>query len=161
MVRLIKQYGGGGAPDVAAAYPFGWRLLIDFDWLKMSRPRHKTVFVGMSGGVDSSVTALLLKKQGYDVVGVFMRCYNIDGCAERDAEDARRVAEHIGIPFYVWDFEEEYKQRVVRIYDRWISRGHHAESGRDVQSRDQVWIVFGKGARGRRGFCRDGALCED
>ena len=42
-----------------------------------------------------------------------MRSYNIDGCAERDAEDARRVAERIGIPFYVWDFEEEYKQRVV------------------------------------------------
>ena len=78
----------------------------------MSRVR-KTVFVGMSGGVDSSVTAFLLHEQGYNVVGVFMRCYNLDGCAERDAEDARRVAEHIGIPFYVWDFEEEYKQRVV------------------------------------------------
>lgn len=68
----------------------------------------------MSGGVDSSVTALLLKNQGYDVVGVFMRCYNLDGCAERDAEDARRVAGHLGISFYVWDFEEEYKQRVVQ-----------------------------------------------
>ena len=75
----------------------------------------KTVFVGMSGGVDSSVAALLLKQQGYDVVGIFMRCYNIDGCAERDAEDARRVAEHIDVPFYVWDFEEEYKARVVNI----------------------------------------------
>jgi len=68
----------------------------------------------MSGGVDSSVTAHLLKEQGYDVVGIFMRCYNIDGCAEADAEDARRVAEHIGIPFYVWDFEQEYKDRVVQ-----------------------------------------------
>lgn len=68
----------------------------------------------MSGGVDSSVTALLLKKRSYNVVGVFMRCYNIDGCAEQDAEDARRVAEHIGVPFYTWDFEEEYKQRVVQ-----------------------------------------------
>ena len=67
----------------------------------------------MSGGVDSSVTAMLLKDQGYDVVGVFMRCYNLDGCAEQDAEDARRVAEHLGIPFYVWDFEQEYKDRVV------------------------------------------------
>ncbi len=74
---------------------------------------NKKVFVGMSGGVDSSVAALRLKKKGYDVTGVFMRCYNIDGCAERDAEDARRVAEHIGIPFYVFDFEEEYKKRVV------------------------------------------------
>lgn len=68
----------------------------------------------MSGGVDSSVAALLLKKRGYRVVGVFMRCYNMDGCEERDAEDARRVAEHIGIPFYVWDFEDEYKKRVVQ-----------------------------------------------
>jgi tRNA-specific 2-thiouridylase len=68
----------------------------------------------MSGGVDSSVAAYLLKEQGYDVVGVFMKCYNIDSCAEADAEDARRVAEHIGIPFYVWDFEQEYKDRVVQ-----------------------------------------------
>ncbi len=73
----------------------------------------KTVFVGMSGGVDSSVTALMLKNRDYNVVGVFMRCYNIDGCAETDAEDARRVAGQLGIPFYVWDFEEEYKKRVV------------------------------------------------
>jgi tRNA-uridine 2-sulfurtransferase len=80
----------------------------------MSSAARNVVFVGMSGGVDSSVAAYLLKKQGYRVVGVFMRCYNIDGCAERDAEDARRVAEHIGIPFYVWDFEEEYKRDVVR-----------------------------------------------
>lgn len=73
----------------------------------------KKVFVGMSGGVDSSVAAYLLKEDGYDVTGVFMRCYNIDGCAERDAEDARRVADKLDIPFYVWDFEEEYKQQVV------------------------------------------------
>ena len=75
----------------------------------------------MSGGVDSSVTALLLSAQGgsapggkkYDVVGIFMRSYNIDGCAETDAEDARRVAGKLSIPFYVWDFEEEYKKKVV------------------------------------------------
>lgn len=73
----------------------------------------KLVFVGMSGGVDSSVAALLLKKEGYDVVGIFIRSFNIDGCQDKDAEDARRVAEHIGIPFYVWDFEKEYKERVV------------------------------------------------
>ncbi len=75
--------------------------------------KQKTVFVGMSGGVDSSVTAYLLKQQGYHVVGVFMRCYNIDGCAEGDARDARLVAEQLGIPFYVWDFEEAYKKAVV------------------------------------------------
>lgn len=72
-----------------------------------------TVFVGMSGGVDSSVAAYMLKKQGHNVVGVFMHSYNLDGCEERDAEDARRVAEKLQIPFYVMDFEREYKQYVV------------------------------------------------
>lgn len=77
-------------------------------------PEHgRRVFVGMSGGVDSSVAAWLLKKQGYDVTGVFMRCFNLDGCAEKDAEDARRVASYLKIPFYVFDFEEEYKKTVV------------------------------------------------
>ena len=75
--------------------------------------KRKKMFVGMSGGVDSSVAAMMLRDEGHDVVGVFMRCYNLDGCAERDAEDARRVAGELGIPFYVWDFEEEYKRRVV------------------------------------------------
>ncbi|HXF44465.1 MAG TPA: tRNA 2-thiouridine(34) synthase MnmA [Candidatus Paceibacterota bacterium] len=73
----------------------------------------KKVFVALSGGVDSSVAALLLRDRGYDVTGVFMSCYNLDGCAERDAADARRVASHLGIPFYSWDFKDEYKKRVV------------------------------------------------
>jgi tRNA-specific 2-thiouridylase len=85
--------------------------------------KRKRVFVGMSGGVDSSVAALLLKRQGYDVIGVFMRCYNIDGCAETDATDARRVAGHLGIPFYVWDFEEEYKKQVVDYMIRGYKAG--------------------------------------
>jgi tRNA-specific 2-thiouridylase len=71
------------------------------------------VFVGMSGGVDSSVAAYLLQKQGYKVTGVYIRGYNVDGCAERDAEDARRAAEHLGILFYVFDMEGEYKESVV------------------------------------------------
>ena len=73
----------------------------------------KRVFVGMSGGVDSSVAAALLNKQGYEVIGVHLKCYNVDGCAAQDAEDARRVAETIGIPFYTFDFEKEYKEKVV------------------------------------------------
>ncbi|HMB17571.1 MAG TPA: tRNA 2-thiouridine(34) synthase MnmA [Candidatus Paceibacterota bacterium] len=77
------------------------------------KKNNKKVFVGLSGGVDSSVAALLLKKQGYDVTGVFLRCFNVDGCAKHDAEDARRVAEHLNIPFYTFDLEEEYKQKVV------------------------------------------------
>lgn len=76
--------------------------------------KQKTVFVGMSGGVDSSVTAGILKRQGYNVVGVHLRCWNVDGCAEADAEDARRAAETLNIPFYVFDFEKEYREKVVQ-----------------------------------------------
>ncbi len=71
------------------------------------------VFVGLSGGVDSSAAAYLLKEQGHDVAGVFLRCMNLDGCADADAEDARKVAAHLGIPFYSWDFEEQYRKSVV------------------------------------------------
>ncbi len=67
----------------------------------------------MSGGVDSSVAAALLKQEGYDVVGVHLKCFNVDGCAAQDAEDARRAAEHLNIPFYTFDYEKEYKKRVV------------------------------------------------
>lgn len=77
----------------------------------------------MSGGVDSSVAAFLLQKEGYDVTGVFMRCFNLDGCAERDAEDARRVAAHLGIPFYAFDFEEDYKREVVNYMVEGYRRG--------------------------------------
>ncbi len=80
---------------------------------EMAKSGVKRVFVGLSGGVDSSVAAYLLQKQGYDVTGVFIRSFNVDGCAERDAEDARRAAAHLGIPFYVFDFEKEYKKEVV------------------------------------------------
>jgi len=83
----------------------------------------KKIFVAMSGGVDSSVAAYLLKKQGHDVTGVFMRSYNLDGCSERDAEDARRVASHLNVPFYVFDFEEEYKKRVVEYMIDGYRRG--------------------------------------
>jgi tRNA-specific 2-thiouridylase len=106
------------------------------------KSRKNIVFVAMSGGVDSSVAAYLLKKQGYGVVGVFMRCWSLSAArapadkdadnrgnlnyeceAERDAEDARRTAEYLKIPFYVWDFEEEYKKRVVNYMIEGYRRG--------------------------------------
>jgi len=74
----------------------------------------RRVFVAMSGGVDSSVAALLLKEQGYNVTGVFIRCFNVDGCQENEVGDARRVAAYLEIPFYVFDFEKEYKKKVVK-----------------------------------------------
>ncbi len=68
----------------------------------------------MSGGVDSSVAALMLKKKGYDVVGIFMNCYESrDGCSKRDSRDAALVAQKLKIPFYVWDFRKQYKKKVI------------------------------------------------
>lgn len=74
------------------------------------------VFVGMSGGVDSSVAASLLKEQGYDVIGVFIKVWNPDWlpCEWREERrDAMRVAAHLGIPFLTLDLQDEYKKGVV------------------------------------------------
>ncbi len=78
----------------------------------------KKVFVGMSGGVDSSLTAALLQEQGYDVVGVYMKNWtqDIPGfiCPwKEDFQDAKRVAVRLGIDLCVFDFEEQYKHKVV------------------------------------------------
>ncbi len=82
---------------------------------KVYPERSRRVFVGMSGGVDSSVAALLLKKKGYDVVGVFMRCYDSkDGCTKKDSRDAALVAQKLKIPFYIWDFRKQYKKKVIK-----------------------------------------------
>ena len=76
------------------------------------------VYVGLSGGVDSSVAAALLKEQGYDVTGVYMKNWtkNIPGfeCPWKDDfTDAKRVAVQLGIPFKVFDFEKQYQNKVV------------------------------------------------
>ena len=79
----------------------------------MSRNNKKRdrVFVAMSGGVDSSVAAALLKEQGYDVAGVHMICW--EGCENnQDKQDAMRVAAQLEIPFFTWDFRREYKEAV-------------------------------------------------
>lgn len=78
----------------------------------------KTVFVGMSGGVDSSVTAALVKEAGYNVVGVYMKNWSQDlpgfPCPwKEDYQDAKRVAVRLGIDFRMFDFETEYRQKVV------------------------------------------------
>jgi tRNA-specific 2-thiouridylase len=80
----------------------------------------KTVYVGLSGGVDSSVSAALLKQQGYNVVGIYMKNWTQDvaGVAcpwKQDLADARAAAAVLDIPFQVFDFQAEYKQHVVDV----------------------------------------------
>ena len=72
----------------------------------------KKVIVALSGGVDSAVSTLLLSKK-YNVSTGFIRGYNVDGCQDKDLEDARKVAQHLNVPFYVFDLETAYKTRVV------------------------------------------------
>jgi tRNA-specific 2-thiouridylase len=84
-------------------------------------PKDTTVVVGMSGGVDSSVAALLLKEQGYNVIGIFMKNWDEQdengACtATEDYEDVRRVCDQIGIPYYTVNFVKEYWDRVFTYF---------------------------------------------
>jgi tRNA-specific 2-thiouridylase len=86
------------------------------------------VYVGMSGGVDSSLTAALLKEQGYDVTGVYMKNWTQDLPGMKcpwadDLADAKRVAVQLGIDFKVFDFENEYKHKVVDYMIEEYKRG--------------------------------------
>lgn len=84
--------------------------------IKKSKNKNKTVFVGMSGGVDSSVSACILKEAGYDVVGVFIKTWHpdfIECNEEEERRDAMRVAAFLDIPFLTFDFEDVYKKEVA------------------------------------------------
>ena len=80
----------------------------------------KTVVVGLSGGVDSSVAAYLLQKKGYNVIGVFMKNWHDDSVTISDdcpwiddSQDALLVAEKLGIPFQTIDLSKDYKEKIV------------------------------------------------
>lgn len=93
----------------------------------------KRVVVGLSGGVDSSVSAYLLQEAGYEVIGVFMRNWHDDSVTlnnecpwVEDSTDAQLVAETLGIPFQTIDFSKVYKDRIVNymfsFLFSWISQ---------------------------------------
>ncbi len=110
MLRTDPDLAGAGAPLNSLGLP--------------KAPADTRVVVAMSGGVDSSVVAALLADQGYQVIGVTLQLYDHGAaqarkgacCAGRDIHDARRVAERLGFPHYVLDYEDRFRDAVVEEF---------------------------------------------
>ena len=128
------------------------------------------VVVGMSGGVDSSVAAYLLKEQGYDVIGVTMQIWQDEeqaaqeengGCCGLSAvDDARRVAAALEIPYYVMNFKKEFKENVIDYFVEEYQNGRTPNPCIACNRYVKVGISFTKKSLDRcRVYC-DGTLCK-
>lgn len=127
--------------------------------LDIAKPAGETrVVVAMSGGIDSSVVAALMKARGYDVIGITLQLYDHGNavhrpgacCAGRDIQDARNVAAHLGIPHYVLDYESRFREEVIDRFVDSYAAGETpipcVECNRTVKFRDLLAFASELGA---------------
>jgi tRNA-uridine 2-sulfurtransferase len=135
--------------DIVPTTLFLRLVLVSLNSLDIAKtPKDTRVVVAMSGGVDSSVVAALLAQQGYDVIGVTLQLYDHGEatfrtgscCAGQDIHDARRVAQKLGIPHYVLDYESRFRQDVIDKFTESYLSGETpipcVECNRSVKFRD-------------------------